>query len=243
MTEDEWLASTDPEPMLFHCAGIASDRKLRLFATACCRRIAHVISDENTRMIVDVSEKYADGMNVSLDFEFQNFGFSDFHNYRDNRQVTVIEAIALSAVSCLRHRLKCSDASQDSSFVMGHPELARQNLTKEEQERIVNSRGATVKMATINKARKQELIEQARLIRDIFGNPFRPVTINPSWLTATVIALATSIYSEKAFDRLPILADALQDAGCENDEILNHLRQPGEHCRGCWALDLVLAKE
>jgi hypothetical protein len=80
------------------------------------------------------------------------------------------------------------------------------------------------------------------LIREIFGNPFRPVTFDPSWLTSTVLALAIGIYSDKAFDRLPILADALQDAGCDNDEILNHLRQPGEHCRGCWALDLILGK-
>jgi hypothetical protein len=81
------------------------------------------------------------------------------------------------------------------------------------------------------------------IVRDIFGNPFRPVTFNPSWRSSTVLTLAQSTYDEKAFDRLPILADALQDAGCDNDEILNHLRQPGEHCRGCWALDLVLGRD
>ena len=61
------------------------------------------------------------------------------------------------------------------------------------------------------------------------GNPFRPITLNPSWLTSTVLALANGIYEEKAFDRMPILADALQDAGCDNEDILNHCRQPGEH--------------
>jgi hypothetical protein len=80
----------------------------------------------------------------------------------------------------------------------------------------------------------------ATLMRDIFGNPFRPVTLNPSWLTSTVLALATGIYDEKAFDRMPILADALQDADCDNEDILNHCRQPGEHVRGCWVVDLVL---
>ncbi len=80
------------------------------------------------------------------------------------------------------------------------------------------------------------------LVRDIFGNPFRPITINPSWLIPTVVALATDIYEQKAFDRMPILADALQDAKCDNEDILNHCRQPGEHCRGCWALDLLLGK-
>ncbi len=77
---------------------------------------------------------------------------------------------------------------------------------------------------------------------DLFGNPFRPIAVAPEWLTSTVLALATSIYTEKAFDRLPILADALQDAGCDSDDLLNHLRSAGPHVRGCWALDLVLGK-
>jgi hypothetical protein len=81
-------------------------------------------------------------------------------------------------------------------------------------------------------------------IRDIFGNPFRPVTFDPEWRTTTALALAQGIYDERAFDRLPILADALQDAGCDNDDILNHLRATSlPHVRGCWALDLVLGKE
>jgi hypothetical protein len=84
---------------------------------------------------------------------------------------------------------------------------------------------------------------QAALLRDIFGNPFRPVALDPSWLTSTVVALAEGIYQDRAFDRMPILADALQDAGCDNEAILNHCRQPGEHVRGCWVVDLVLAKE
>jgi hypothetical protein len=83
----------------------------------------------------------------------------------------------------------------------------------------------------------------ASLVRDIFGNPFRPVVIDPAWLTSTVLAIGRGIYDERAFDRLPILADALQDAGCENADLLTHLRSDGPHVRGCWALDLVLGKE
>jgi hypothetical protein len=84
---------------------------------------------------------------------------------------------------------------------------------------------------------------QPKLVRDIFGNPFRPVTVDSAWLSPTVVSLATRIYDDRAFDRLPILADALEDAGCTNADILNHCRQPGEHVRGCWAVDLVLGKE
>jgi hypothetical protein len=87
-----------------------------------------------------------------------------------------------------------------------------------------------------------EMAKQVSLLCDIVGNPFRPVTIDASWLTSTVVSFATAIYDERAFDRLPILADALEDAGCDDADLLNHCRQPGEHVRGCWAVDLVLGK-
>jgi hypothetical protein len=88
-----------------------------------------------------------------------------------------------------------------------------------------------------------ELLAQCDLVRDLFGNPFRPVTSNPVWLTSTVTSLAAGIYHERAFDRLPVLADALEEAGCTNADILNHCRRPGEHVRGCWLVDLLLGKE
>jgi hypothetical protein len=85
--------------------------------------------------------------------------------------------------------------------------------------------------------------EQIALLRDLFGNPFRPVALEPAWLTSDVLALARGIYEEKAFDRMPILADALQDAGCDNDTVLAHCRGTAPtHVRGCWVLDLVLGK-
>jgi hypothetical protein len=74
------------------------------------------------------------------------------------------------------------------------------------------------------------------------GNRSRSVTLDPEWLTSTVTQLARGIYDERDFDRLPILADALQDAGCDNADVLNHCRQPGPHARGCWVVDLVLGK-
>jgi hypothetical protein len=71
----------------------------------------------------------------------------------------------------------------------------------------------------------------------------QPLSVDPAWLTSNVVALAKTIYDEQSFDRLPILADALEDAGCDNAEVLNHCRQPGEHVKGCWVVDLVLGKE
>lgn len=83
----------------------------------------------------------------------------------------------------------------------------------------------------------------APLLREIIGNPFRPISLDASWLMPNVVALAKAIYNDRAFDRMPTLADALHDAGCDSAEILAHLRGPGPHVRGCWSLDLILGKE
>ncbi|MBP3958569.1 hypothetical protein J8F10_25245 [Gemmata sp. G18] len=80
-------------------------------------------------------------------------------------------------------------------------------------------------------------------MREIVGNPFRPVIFEQEWRTSDVLSLAKGIYELSAFDRMPILADALQDAGCDNSDILNHCRGAGLHVRGCWVVDHVLGKE
>lgn len=80
-------------------------------------------------------------------------------------------------------------------------------------------------------------------LRDIFGNPFRPVNADPFWLSSAVVALVEWIYQDRAFDRLSILADALQDAGCDNEDVLNHCRGDGPHVRGCWVVDILTGRE
>jgi hypothetical protein len=99
---------------------------------------------------------------------------------------------------------------------------------------------------SLNQIRDNTPLQEKRILttilRCVFGNPFRPVAVDPNWLTSTVLALAQGIYEERAFDRLPILADALQDAGCDNEDILNHCRDIGPHARGCCVVDLVLGK-
>ena len=83
------------------------------------------------------------------------------------------------------------------------------------------------------------------LLRDIVGNPFRPAAVDPTvlrWHGDAAARLAGAVYAEGAFDRLPVLADMLEQAGCADAGLLGHLRAPGPHVRGCWALDLVLGK-
>lgn len=82
-----------------------------------------------------------------------------------------------------------------------------------------------------------------RVLHDIFGNPFRCIAVDRDWLTSTATGIAQLMYDSRDFSAMPILADALQDAGCNDEDILNHCRQPGEHVRGCYLVDLVLGKE
>jgi hypothetical protein len=87
-----------------------------------------------------------------------------------------------------------------------------------------------------------ERLAQCHLLRCIFGNPFQPVTLDPAWLTPRVLKLAQSIYEERAFERMPEWAAALEGAGSHDAEIVSHCRQAGPHVRGCWVIDAILGK-
>jgi hypothetical protein len=89
----------------------------------------------------------------------------------------------------------------------------------------------------------KEAAHHVHLLHDIFYNPFHPITLAIDWRFSSVQQLARVIYEDRAFDRLPILADALEEAGCTNPDILDHCRGPGPHVRGCWVVDLILGKE
>jgi hypothetical protein len=106
---------------------------------------------------------------------------------------------------------------------------------------VALARGGTDDQRVARHAGEERAV-QADLVRDIFGNPFRPVTLDPRWLTSNVVGLARGIYEDGAFERMPLLADALLDAGCEDADILGHCRGGGPHARGCWVVDLVLGR-
>ncbi|MBA4192538.1 MAG: hypothetical protein C0467_31610 [Planctomycetaceae bacterium] len=90
--------------------------------------------------------------------------------------------------------------------------------------------------------RGEEEREQSHLLRDIFGNPFHPVVFLSEWRTSTSVAIAQQMYDSRDFTAMPILADALQDAGCDSAQVLDHCRSGGPHVRGCWVIDLLLGK-
>ena len=135
-------------------------------------------------------------------------------------------------------RLACHGAGDQAAWYAAatNPTIAARNSARSAQAGVANN-------ALIG-SEAAELLAQAALLRDIFGPiPFQPLSVDPSWLTAAVVELAQAIYDDKSFDRMPILADALEEAGCGNEEILIHCRKPGPHVRGCWVVNGVLRKE
>jgi hypothetical protein len=226
MTEAEWLACNDPKPLLEFLRGKGTDRKLRLFACACCRRAWDSMPDPRSRKAVETAENYADGR--ATDQELNTVS----HDALSAAQVKATEAELLA--DNWRTRLNASFA----------PWAAVEATVRNGRDGIGN--GMTVILIAKDTARgigPVEIEVQARLVRDIFGNPFRPGTIDSVWQTHEVVALAEAIYDQRAFDRLPSLVDALEEAGCTNTYILDHCRQPGPHVRGCWVVDLILGKK
>jgi hypothetical protein len=221
MTEAEWLTATDPTPIVEFLMGKTSNRKFRLFYSSCSRRIWHLIVHEGYRKIVEVSEMLADGHGDESQLrEAEYYAFAQHGPPQLNSALWA--ALHCGISNLMLHEPLYGDWSDP--FHQAAEAVAEASNNREETLVI-------------------ELLAQCDFIRDIFGNPFRPVTLNPSWLTSTVIALATGIYEERAFDRMPILADALQGAGCVNEDILNHCRQPGEHVKGCWVVDLLTGRK
>lgn len=227
MTEAEWLACTDPQKMLEFLRGRASGRKLRLFACACCQRILPLFTDERSRRAVEVAEQFADGLASPLELEIGRVEAKAAIPTRHPskgltvggkawREAKVTRAVARAAWDVVQIPVYASYA-------------ARQTNSVAEQRGL---------------AWKGECW-QPNLLRDIFGNPFHPVTVDPprlTWNGNTIPKLALSIYEERHFADLPVLADALEEAGCTDIDILDHCRRPGEHVRGCWVVDLLLGK-
>jgi hypothetical protein len=224
MTEAEWLASDDPERMLTFVNSAASLRKLRLFGVVCCRRIWELMPDVKCELAVDIAEGHANG---HCDDEALQAAYE--------RVASAIGTLALISESA-------EYAATAAAWVSSQDNLAR---TLEAAAAAL----AVHKTAGIGWAREWEFDKlaehrhQTDILRDVFGNPFRPVVFDPVWRTDTAVALAQQMYEARDFSAMPILADALQDTGCDSAEILDHCRGPGPHVRGCWAVDLVLGKE
>jgi hypothetical protein len=215
MTEQEWLTSGDPKEMVRFLGQTESNRKFRLLACACVRHTPPLPTVVDAATTLELAERIADD-DPQVDWN---------HDWlAEWERVSQLVEDATTATERRFTGMLITTLGEDV-----HDEAYWVVSYLIEWLAEVSGHPAT------------DL--PIRIVRDIFGNPFRPVALDPVWRTATVVALAQGIYADRAFDRMPILADALQDAGCDSDDVLTHCRGPGPHARGCWVVDLVLGKQ
>ena len=224
-TERDWWSATSSAVMLdlIRLKARQRDRKLRLFACAVCRALLWpYLTDGRSRRAVEDSERYADG-EIPLD------------------ELNATARAAKAAARALKQLPAAPDSERGAAGLVGMipvkwgadaaliyaaaGQLARGGLDAPEEARARVER------------------RMCDILRDLFGpTPFRVVAFAPAWLTGDVTALARGIYAEGAFSGLPTLADALADAGCDNQEVLQHCRSGSEHWRGCWVVDGLLGR-
>jgi hypothetical protein len=232
MTEAEWLASADPTPMLeFLRSRARLDPRLRRFAVECCRRIGHLITDDVFRAAAHAGEAFAD----------------DPQNSK-----STIKAMAQAALRGRQHQRRSAASADPHQHRVADAAIATCAPTDWHAAfKAVRAVAQAVNRADPDACDPVEIEHQAVLLRCTFGNPFRPSPALPpavlAWNDRTVPRLAEAIYEERKMPegtldtgRLAILADALLDAGCDDEEVLAHCRSPGPHVRGCWAVDLCL---
>jgi hypothetical protein len=228
MTEEQWLSCTNPTLMLefLRTSGRLSGRKSHLFAVACCRRIWHLMTDERSRRAVEVAERFTEGASSVEELFAAGRG---------------LRTAASSAAEDAALRAAQNAVGVDV-FSCSHYAAFAAASTFESRD-----------FSVLRAARDAERAAHVALLRDLFGNPFRPLpSIDPAWLAwnnRTVRRLTQSAYETRSLPggtlddaRLAVLADALEEAGCGDAELLAHLRGPGPHVLGCWCVDLLLGK-
>ncbi|WP_232068401.1 hypothetical protein [Gemmata obscuriglobus] len=230
VTEAEWLSADDIWPMKNYLweTGKYSSRKYRLAGCGIYRLIrSGTFSDQESRLL-DLAEAFADDPSFAVQvrayadkadeipgtFPFEVCWPPDHGRYGSETVARV--------VSFMQDRL--ADQWWELHPTQDDDEDEAQTEAGRCYRRQANAVGATI-------------------LREVLGNPFHPVDLDPEWRTQKVLAFARQMYESREFCTMPILADALQDAGCDSDDILDHCRGPGPHVRGCWVVDLVLGKE
>src|SRR5262245_15595385 len=213
MTEAEWLACDDVEQLLetygFLAPPYESDRRWRLFALACIESIRPHLSDYRLTAALDVIARDAEGdtepheLPIAHD-EALAAHASIWEDASEQRWFYVSEAAAEAVIS-----------ATDSAYAEFAPDVCR---------RCADALALAADDGAQEIVRERAHRRHVALVHEIFGNPFRPVELDPLWHTFDVLALARGIYDDRAFDRMPILADALQDADCNNENVLTHCR-------------------
>jgi hypothetical protein len=227
MTEAEWRACANARTMLTFLGDKPGERKLRLFACACWRQRWPELADPGGDRPVAAAERYADG----------RCPWEEVAAAHEEAQARLLMASRVLSEATWGTDRAAFRAAQDRKRAMWAAEWAT-------ARGYVFAATHILRLAQEGATKKQRAA-CAELAREVFGNPFRAVAVDPAWRAANdglVARLAASIYDERRFGDLGVLADALEDVGCREGELLTHCRSPGPHVPGCWAVDLLLQK-
>jgi hypothetical protein len=218
MTGERWAAADRPDPLLvwlvYTVPRAELPRKMRLFCRACC---ANILPPKPSRA-------YLHALDLMAEFADEGFKKASADQFSGELAQVPDDLFRIRAFA----------------FAIGNRFKAGRDDLRDEVMQIAHSTAAV--------RGGDEALQQANLVREIFRGPGDRVAIDPRWLTSTVVDLSRVTYEELlrvggTGTSLPILADALMDAGCDDEALLLHLRQQAPHVRGCWALDLVMGKE
>jgi hypothetical protein len=217
VTGADWHTSADPYSLLEVVKCDPSARRWRLFACGCCRRVWYMLRDKQSRRAIEVAERFADGVASPRELaEACRGAWDTWQNWPR------MDSLTVKAIGAATWVAKPAVGPAEAATVLEYTLASDARLPPD-----------------------KALPDRADLVRDIFGNPFRPAVVDSSWLAwndGTIARLARSVYDERAFERLPVLADALEEAGCTDADLLAYCRAPGPHALGCWVLDLLLGK-
>jgi hypothetical protein len=223
MEEEDWLTSNDPGTMIrFLVRRGLDDRKARLLACACCRLIWDLLPDFRSQWAVEMAERYADGQASEVELARAR---------RDAiRAVGGSQSQAGWAAYWATNKIASGPLWQ--VFAAASGAMSRQGVGE-----VTYDQGKAWDASQAEGNR-----DQARLIREVVGNPFRPAVSQAAWQTwnqGLLPAMARAIYADQSFEQMPILGDALEEAGCDDPLWLDHCRHPARHVRGCWLLDAL----
>jgi hypothetical protein len=226
MKDTPWRECNDPDAMLAMLGDKACPRRLRLFSVACCRRVWHLLEESAFREAVQAAERFALGESTDKQLDAawqatfrdrQEDGLSD--DPLANARFWAADAASQTACDLDRASSVASGAAWAASWASSLP---------------------------ADEAFDRERAVQCDLLRCLFGDPSRPMlVVEAAWLAwgdGVVARLVRSIHDSRRFEDLPILADALDEAGCDDEALLSHLRGPGPHVRGCHVIDWLTGK-
>lgn len=253
MNEEEWLSCSDPTAMCHYLreSGKLTDRKVRLFGAAFCRHFWPLLTDGRTQRAVVAAEQFADGRISERELAIATEAAEDAcrtlrgRRHDDHAAEGAITAIAVAAQMAAAGHPRISIFLWKAALDFAEADVFAHPVSEDEvAQGVAANRAAELSDAMLKR--------QCDVLHDIYGNPFRSATLDSAWLSwtdGTAVRLATASYEERCMPsgtldngRLAVLADALEEAGCHNEEILGHCRSPNGHVRGCWLIDMILDK-